>query len=354
MPQIVRVLIVDDSGVVREVLRQMLESDPEIRVVGMAGNGEEAVALTAKLKPDLITMDIRMPGMDGMRATEKIMAYHPTPVLIVTSYIDREGTHTTLETLSAGALDVVEKPTIVPGEQWESLANVLIEKVKILSRVRVITHVQAKIRERLGRPRATSLAAQGLEVVGIGVSTGGPGVLREIFSSLPGDFSLGILVVQHITKGFMKGLVGWLQQLCKVPMKIAEEGDRILPGRIFFAPESSHLVVLPGETLHLSDADPVNGHRPSADVSLKSLAEVYGRRAGGILLTGMGADGADGLRAIRDAGGVTLVQNEESCVVFGMPRAAIERGAAQRVLSLPELTESLIELHRIRMRSVAQ
>src|SRR5688572_7058992 len=242
---LVRVLVADDSGVVREVLKEMLESDPQIRVVGMARNGEEAVALTARLKPDLITMDITMPGMDGMEATRRIMAYNPTPVLIFSSNIDHEGTYSSLDALSAGALDVVEKPTINPSEEWDQLSNALLEKVKYLARVPVVTHVQGKVPGHFGRPRSGSMSRPGLEVIGIGVSTGGPRVLHALLTSLPADFSLAVLVVQHITAGFMAGLVAWLQKPCRIPLKIAQEGDDVRPGRILFAPESYHLSVLP-------------------------------------------------------------------------------------------------------------
>lgn len=350
----VRVLIVDDSGVVREMLKCMLESDPDIQVVGMAGNGAEAVELTSKLKPDLITMDLKMPLVDGMEATERIMAYRPTPILILTSYLDRQGMYSSLEALAAGALDVVEKPTIVPGPEWQAMTGMLVDKVKLLARVRVITHIQGKTRRRGRDRRASSVAGQNVEVIGIGASTGGPKVLQEILSALPGDFSLSVIVVQHITEGFMAGLVDWLQPLSPLAITIAREGDLIVPGRIFFAPDSAHLVVGSDGTLHLSSAEPVNGHRPSVDMTLKSLAAAYGDRAAGVLLTGMGSDGALGLRDIREAGGVTLVQHEESCVVFGMPRAAIELGAAQHVLSLPDLTESLMALHRRRLRALPQ
>lgn len=349
----VRVLIVDDSAVVREVLTRMLESDPDIQVVGTAGDGAEAVTLTAKLRPDLITMDLQMPRMDGMEATARIMAYRPTPILILTSYLDRAGMYSTLDALAAGALDVLEKPTIVPGAQWQAMTGQLVDKVKLLARVRVITHVQGKTRQRWRDRSASTTAGQNVEVIGIGVSTGGPRVLQQILPALPGDFSLSVLVVQHITEGFMAGLVQWLQPLCQLTIKVAEEGEAIVPGRVYFAPDSSHLVVAPGGTLHLSGADPVNGHRPSVDVTLKSLAAAYGDRAAGVLLTGMGSDGAAGLGAVRAAGGVTVAQNEESCVVFGMPRAAIELGAAEHVLSLPDLTESLIALHRRRLRAPA-
>jgi two-component system chemotaxis response regulator CheB len=187
-------------------------------------------------------------------------------------------------------------------------------------------------------------------VVAIGVSSGGPRIVHEILSGLPPEFGLAVLVVQHMAEGFMPGLITWLQPRCPLPIKVAEEGDAILPGRVLFAPDFAHLVVTSAERVHLSSVDPVNGLRPSVDVAFASIAGVYGARAAGIVLTGMGADGAAGLFAIRDAGGLTMVQDEASCVVFGMPRAAIERGAAQRVLTPAGLIEALNTLHRERHR----
>lgn len=348
----VRVLIVDDSLVVRRILKTMLETDPDIRVVGMAADGGEAVELTAQLRPDVVTMDLVMPGMDGLEATSRIMAHHPTPVLFFSSYFDQEGMHSRFDALAAGALDVVEKPTLMPDDQWTAQAGALARKVKSLAQVPVVAHIRGThVRSPQRPPGRTGGTA--VDVVGIGVSSGGPRVLDEVLSTLPPAFALSVVVVQHMAEGFLGGLVAWLQQRCPVPVKVAAEGDLILPTHVLFAPDGAHLVVLPSGRVHLSDADPVMGHRPSVDVALTSLAKVYGSRAAGMLLTGMGSDGAHGLLAMRHAGGVTMVQNEESCVVFGMPRAAIELGAAQRVLSTAGLIDSLKRLHRDRIRSLA-
>ncbi len=352
----VRVLVVDDSVVVREILKRMLESDPAIKVVGMAADGGEAVELTAQLRPDLVTMDLVMPGMDGMEATERIMAYHPTPVLFFSSYFDREGMYSRPDALAAGALDIMDKPTLVPDKGWEAVAGPLVEKVKVLAQVPVVTHMHgayALARQRL-RTRVGVAARPAVDVVAIGASSGGPRVLEELLSSLPATYALAVLVIQHMAEGFMTGLLRWLQQRCLLPVRVAEEGDAILPRRVLFTPDWAHLVVQPDGRLHLSEGDPVNGHRPSVDVTFKSLAKVYGARAAGILLTGMGSDGAAGLLAIRQAGGVTHVQDEESCVVFGMPRAAIELGAAQHVLPPSGLIRSMNALHVERIRSLVR
>ncbi|PYR32426.1 MAG: chemotaxis response regulator protein-glutamate methylesterase [Acidobacteria bacterium] len=355
-PSEVRVLIVDDSVVVRDILKRMLESDPAIRVVGMAANGGEAVELTAQLRPDLVTMDLVMPGMNGMEATERIMAFHPTPVLFFSSYFDREGMYSRLDALAAGALDIIEKPTLMPDSRWEALAAALIEKVKVLAQVPVVTHMhggQVFTRPR-ARARVAAVTSPAVDVVAIGASSGGPRVLEEILSALPPAYALAVIIVQHMAEGFMPGLLQWLQQRCPLPVRVAEEGEVILPRRVLFAPDWAHLVVQPEGRVHLSAGDPVSGHRPSVDVTFTSLAKVYGTRAAGMLLTGMGSDGAAGLLAIRQAGGATLVQNEDSCVVFGMPRAAIELGAAQHVLPPSGLIRSLKAFHGERLRALTQ
>lgn len=350
----VRVLIADDSLVVRRVLKEMLESEQGIRVIGMAESGAEAVELTARLRPDLITMDLMMPGMDGLEATARIMAQHPTPVLFFSSYFDGEGLHSRFDALAAGALDVVEKPTLVPDERWEAHAGALVRKVKALAQVPVVAHIRGAhvVAAQRGRGAAPSPGAKrAVQVVAIGVSSGGPRIVDEILSAMPKNLELAVVVVQHMAEGFMPGLIAWLQPRCPLPVKVAEEGDAILPGQVLFAPDSAHLVVMPTGRVHLSGADPVNGLRPSVDVTFASIASVYRGRAAGVVLTGMGSDGAAGLLAIRAAGGTTIVQDEASCVVFGMPRAAIQLGAAERVLSPAGIIEALKTLHRERQRS---
>lgn len=352
----VRVVIADDSPVVRQVLQRILETDPHIRIVGMAGDGAEAVELTAQLRPDLVTMDLMMPGMDGLEATARIMAHHPTPVLFFSSYFGPAGLHSRIEALAAGALDVVQKPTVMPDDQWEAQAEALVRKVKALAKVPVIAHIRGShvVARRALTGRRGATFARAVDVAAIGVSSGGPRVLDEILSALPANFALGLIVVQHMAEGFMPGLIEWLQQRCALPVKVARDGDAILPGQILFAPDSAHLIAAPNGRVQLSLADPVNGHRPSVDVTFASLAREYGPRAAGIILTGMGADGAAGLLAIRHAGGVTMVQDEESCVVFGMPRAAIEIGGAEQVLSPANLIEGLKTLHQVRLRAGAR
>lgn len=342
----VRVLIVDDSPVARAVLKDVLESDAEIQVVGMAATGYEAVEMTAALRPDVVTMDLVMPGMDGMKATEEIMAHHPTPILFLSAFIGREGVCTRSDVLAAGALDVVEKPSTMPDPQWESEADALVQKVKSLARVPVVTHMR---RRDSGRHRAAAAETRrATQVVAIGASTGGPKVLEDVLSSLPAGYSASVLVIQHMADTFIGTMVETLRRRCPLTIKVAETGDRLVPGTVLIAPPAAHLTVLSGGRVLTDASPPQRGFRPSIDVTFSSLARVYGSRACGVLLTGMGADGAAGLLAIREAGGTTLVQDEATCAVFGMPRAAIELGAAQHVLSPAGLSRHLVSLQALR------
>jgi two-component system chemotaxis response regulator CheB len=349
----VRVLIVDDSAVTREVLTALLNSDPEIRVIGQASTGAEAVELTATLRPDLVMMDLMMPGMDGMEATRRIMARHPTPVLFLSSFFDKEGMYSRADAIAAGALDVVEKPALMPDWRWHNAAGKLVQKVKALSKVPVIAHIHGA-RKLLAHESSQfeSFIGPAADIVAIGASSGGPRIIESLLSSLPSTYALGIVIVQHMTDGFTTSMLRWLQERCAMPIKVAEEGDAVIPRRVLFTPENMHLVVSIGGRVHLTDADAVNGHRPSIDVTFQSVARVYGARSAGILLTGMGSDGAHGLLAIRQAGGVTVAQDEESSPIFGMPRAAIELNAAQQVLSPTGIIRCLNALHVERVRSL--
>jgi two-component system chemotaxis response regulator CheB len=340
-------LIVDDSPVAREVLKDVLESDADIRVVGMAATGKEAVELTARLKPDVVTMDLVMPGMDGMEATERIMARNPTPILFLSAFIGPDGAYSRSDALAAGALDVVEKPQSMPDPSWQRHAGTLAQRVKTLAQVPVVTHMRRAPREP-GRGRASIEPRRAGLAVAIGASTGGPKVLDELLSSLPTSYEPAVIVVQHLAEAFLPALIASLRPRCALEIKVAETGDRLRPGRILFAPPSAHLVVVSGGRIRIEEGEPVRGFRPSIDVAMISLAHAFGARACGVLLSGMGADGAAGLHAIKQAGGKTLVQDESTCVVFGMPRAAIDLGAAQHVLPPAGLVRHLLTLQRLR------
>lgn len=353
----IRVLIVDDSELVQEVLRSIFQSSAELRVVGAAGNGREALELTARLRPDVIVMDINMPELSGLEATEKIMAYHPTPILILTSM---DGAGVAFQALSRGALEVMEKPVLDDEKCRE-----LIRKVKLSAGVNVVTHIAGRYAaqerpEKIGRPQsapaATALspspAAGGTppgSVIGIGASTGGPHVLGQILSALPADFPASILVVQHIADGFVPVLVNWLNGSSLIQVKEAEHDEPLVPGVAYIAPSGVHLE-LAGERIALSAAPPLAGHRPSADLLLSSLARQRGPKGMGVILSGMGRDGARGVKEIRNAGGYTIAQNEETCVVFGMPGAAVELDGVNRVLDPREIADAMLRHVRKRQR----
>src|SRR3972149_11110894 len=223
----IKVLIVDDSGFTQEVLKRILEKDSAIQIIGMAEDGKKAIELTQKLMPDVIVMDINMPVMNGFEATEHIMAYCPTPILILSSVIDKEGIFTTFNALAAGAVDVMEKPSMLPSNSWSSIGDVLIKKLKSISKAKVVTHVKGRVKEFSPHVKPVSLIKSNTpEIIGIGASTGGPSVVMQILKNIPSDYDLGILVVQHMSEGFIDGFRNWLGNACKVKVKLAQEGGK--------------------------------------------------------------------------------------------------------------------------------
>lgn len=341
----VRVLIVDDSLVAREMLAQILSTDPTIEVVGMARDGREAVDAVAQLKPDLVTMDIHMPRMDGLEATEKIMAYHPTPILVVSSSVHGEGMGRAFDALSHGALEVIKKPEPRDWADLERIGKDVIRKVKVLSRVRVITHIAGR------RPRPSSSAvpvpvtpARGARsLVAVGSSTGGPSALLAVLGRLAEDFPAPIVIAQHIADGFVPGLVSWLDSGCRIKIRQAEDGEAVCAGNAYLAPTGRNLE-MDGLTMRFREPLRTQLYIPSADTLFQSVAHTIGRSAVGVILTGMGADGANGLKLLRDMGGATIAQDEASCTVYGMPRAAVEVGAAESVLPVNDIAEHLTGL----------
>ena len=327
----VKVLIVDDSRTTRLILKTLLESDPEIEVVGEAENGRQALEKVKELRPDIITMDIQMPVMDGIQAVGQIMRLYPTPILIVTG-ADEEDSSLSFQAIQKGALDVVEKPRISKGERYAHLKEDLIQKVKNLSRVKV-----RPVRNKILHPKRQ----EQYQVVAIGASTGGPRVLLKILRGLPPDYPLPILVVQHITQNFAQVFCRWLDQQISLKVELASSCRTLEGGCVLVAPPKLHMAVSNGKVA-LRPGSPRHGCIPSVDVLFESLAQEYGKQSVGILLTGMGEDGAEGLLKIQETGGLTIAQDEESCVVFGMPKAAIQRGAAQKVLNPQQIYQTLL------------
>jgi two-component system chemotaxis response regulator CheB len=340
----IRVLIVDDSATARALLAAILTSDAEIQVVGEACNGAEAVELTRTLRPDVITMDLRMPVMDGFEATKEIMIAVPTPIVIVTASFAAREMDITMNALRAGAVSAVQKPPGSGSPAFDEAARELLTTVKAMALVKVVRHWRPT--RAAGPVPARTEPRSGVrgKVVAVATSTGGPAALHHLLSQLPAEFPVSILVVQHITPGFAAGLATWLNQASPFHVKIAQEGESLAPATVYLAPDGRHLGVTSHHRVALSDAPPVGGFRPSGTLLFESVARVFGPATVAVILTGMGEDGVEGLRAVRQAGGTIIAQDEKTSVVFGMPAAAIAAGLADLVLPLEILPARLAEL----------
>jgi two-component system chemotaxis response regulator CheB len=368
---VIRVLVVEDSLTVRMRIVEVIDADPDLEVVGQAGDGAEAIALCEKLRPDVMTLDMILPVMSGLAVTEHVMAFCPTPIVVVSSSTNRGELFKTYDALAAGAVDVLDKPSgSEPDDAWEKR---LVAVVKLVSRIKVITHPRARLGLRRGgspappgpslsaapalsspwTPLAVPKAASGLSqprdgyrLVAIGTSTGGPNAMVDVLANLPSAFPLPILLVIHIGRAFAAGFADWLGAQSPLPVSLATDGMGLPePGRgaVIMAPADVHLVVRGGALRLTYDAER-HSCRPSVDVLFESIARELGPSTIACLLTGMGRDGAEGLRAIRKAGGTTIAQDERTSVVFGMPREAIQLGAAERVLPLDRIGPTLSEL----------
>jgi len=366
MDRPLRILIVDDSAMMRRLIRTMIESDSKLTVIGEAADGREALARTTDLRPDLITLDVRMPVMDGVETTRQIMAYQPTPILVLTASLTRYDIDITFQMLGAGALDVMEKPKISNSADLERARIALVRKITLLARVKVVTHLRGRRKnnpewstlniERSHRPASADLSRpqsgstpdhsafnlqpSGCPIVVIGASTGGPRVVRQILAGLPTNYDAAVLVVQHIAQGFSAGMVEWMVLSSALPISIAEDGALIKPGQVIVAPDRFDLMVTSDGRVKLC-TQPLLIPRPTIDVTMQSVAEICGPAATGVLLTGMGRDGAQGMCSIRHAGGFTIAQDEATCTIFGMPKAAIDLNAVQVVLPPDKIIEAL-------------
>jgi two-component system, chemotaxis family, protein-glutamate methylesterase/glutaminase len=347
-----RVLVVEDSLTVRRRLIEVLATDPEVIVVGEASDGHRAVELCLQLHPDVITMDMMMPTMTGLAATEQIMAHRPTPILIVSSSTNRGELFQMYQALAAGAVDVLEKPRGDDSDgAWESK---FLSTLKLVARIRVITHLRGRLGAPsraptpvpfVGPPRPFTLTA-------IGASTGGPAAIVEVLRALPADFALPVLLVLHIGAPFGTSFADWLDGQVGLQVRFAVDGQPLdgPPGRVLMAPPEQHLI-LQGGRLRLHAGPERHSCRPSVDVLYDSIARATGASTAACLLTGMGRDGAAGLLAIRQAGGLTIAQDEATSVVYGMPREAALLGAAERVLPLGQIGPALAGLAGLRSRS---
>ena len=338
----IRVLIADDSLFMRAAIKKLLEKDERLEVIGEAKNGREAVDQVLALTPDVCTMDFNMPILDGAGAVREIMRLRPTPVVMLSAHT-REGARETFEALAAGAVDFVTKPS---GEVSAELAVVGSElAAKVAAAAQAVPMAMPPAVMIAPRPRITverrALGAVGPKIAVVAVSTGGPAALARFLPAFPADTSLALVIVQHLPAGFTAALAERLDGLSAIRVREAEEGERPEAGLALVAPGDRHLEFTDDGRVQLVDHPEVNGVRPSADVTMRSAARVFGRRLIGVVMTGMGKDGAGGVLAIKAAGGATFAQDQASCVIYGMPRAAVEAGAIDRVVPLDALADAI-------------
>jgi two-component system chemotaxis response regulator CheB len=361
----VTVVVVDDSSVQRRFVRTVIESDPGLLLVGEARNGRDAIALVERVRPHVVLMDLHLPVMNGIEAIERIMAVRPTPILVYSAFVDGDDRDNASAALAAGAVDVMQKPgATMPGKLDED-AEALRRRLRLVGRVKVITHPRARLggtgatlsTRRLGPasnrtpaapktvaspPRPVEgLAARRVRVLAIGASTGGPQALATLLGELPDDLEPAVVVVQHMADGFIEGLAAWLDGLCPLPVQVGASGKRLLPGTVTVAPSGLNLIV--HKELRVTTEQPPRSqyHVPGIDATFASIAEVAGAEAVGVLLTGMGRDGAEGLKRMRDRGAFTIAQDEATSAVYGMPAAAMSVDAVDRQLALGDIGGAL-------------
>lgn len=390
----VRILIAEDSLTVTMILQKIFATDESCQVIGTARNGKEAVEKVKLLRPDIVTMDIRMPVMDGFEATKQIMLQCPTPILVISASVGKDDLNVAFNAIRAGALDIVEKPKGNLAMDYEYIGKDLIKKVKMLAGVKVFHHVSSNltrpkdsgrsskasqdshknrlvvssgqqspsceplptVREQTRQERysikkqllVSSLApVSPIELIAVASSTGGPSALLKMLKPLPANFPVPMVIVQHICEGFGPGFVEWLNKECAIHVKTAERGETLQPGIVYVAPDGYHTLIDPGLVVRLSKSMPVGGLRPSATLMMESAAKALKSGVMGIILTGMGRDGADGMKAIKEQGGLTLAQSPETCVVFGMPKEAIEIGAIDKVVPIDKMGYEIISILKL-------
>jgi two-component system chemotaxis response regulator CheB len=341
----IKVLIVEDSPVALNILQRMLKTTTEIEVVGTATNGIDALDLISKLNPTVICTDYHMPKMDGLQLIKEVMKRFPRPILVISVSVHTTDSENIFNLISAGALDVFPKPKGGLGINFDALSSDLIQKIKILSGIVAFSkHIHPPIHLPVTKAAVETVATKpDTSIVVIGASTGGPQAFEAILPNLPDNFPVPIVCIQHISDGFITGLVDWLNSHCKINVTLARLGEKPMPGTAYFAPDGVHLTINKSGRFSFSHAEPFMGHRPSVNVTMSSVAQYYKNSAIGILLTGMGIDGADGLLDIYNQGGLTIAQDETSSIVFGMPKRAIEIGAAKSVFALENISDMLIK-----------
>jgi two-component system chemotaxis response regulator CheB len=341
---LIKVLVADDSPTARALLVAIFHSDPGLTVVGEATDGREALEMTRRLRPDVVTMDIRMPAVDGYEATRRIMSEVPTPIVVVSGRAVLE-IESSLEAVRAGALAVIEKPAGPSAADFAECSRQLLDTVRAMAGVKLVK----RYRDRPSSASAASLSASGdgrrdgVSAICIAASTGGPAAIQSILSALPSGFPVPILIVQHIAKGFASGLATWLDRESKVRVKVAEPEELLVSGTAYVAPDDHHLGIRRTGRIVVSAAQPIDGFRPSASFLFESAADALGSAALGVILTGMGNDGIAGLRRLKATGARIIAQDEASSIVFGMPAAAIEAGLADEVVALADVPVHLLK-----------
>ena len=341
----IRVLVVDDSALVRELLTAGLAKDPELEVVGSAANPFIARDKIVELRPDVLTLDVEMPRMDGVDFLRRLMPQYPIPVIMV-SALTQKGAQITLEALEAGAIDFVTKPSTDVARGLNQMLADLRQKIKMAAKVDLSAWKNRAVRRESPGPVKvrTALSESTDKVIAIGASTGGTEAIRRVISDFPANMP-GIVIVQHMPPGFTKHFSDNLNEICEMDVQEAKSGDRVMPGRVLIAPGGKHMTVRRSGGIYLVDCqegENVNGHCPSVDVLFHSVARYVAGNAVGVILTGMGGDGADGLLAMRQAGARTIAQDEATCVVFGMPKVAIDRGGVEKIGPLDSIPQMIV------------
>jgi len=343
----IKVLIVEDSPVMQQLLAYTITADPALKVVGIAENGEKAIEAVTKYRPDIITMDWQMPKLDGLQATRIIMETNPTPIVIVTGSLAVKDVAVSFCMIEAGALAIVKKPSSVDHPNYKKEAQELIQTLKLMSEVKLVKRI-AQPAKGMGPAKTiiekTIRAESAIAVIAMGASTGGPLVLQTILSGLPKNLPVPLLIVQHISPGFTEGFVEWLKSTTNFPLHIASQDEYLLPGHGYVAPDNFHMGVKVGPKIILSCHGLKNSLRPSVAYLFRTVAQVFGSKAVGVLLTGMGQDGAEELKMMKDNGAITFAQDQASSVVYGMPGEAIKLDAATYVLPPEAIAAALVDL----------
>jgi two-component system chemotaxis response regulator CheB len=341
----IKVLIVDDSASTRMFLQQLFSADPQLAVVGSANNGIEAIAEAERLAPDVITMDIDMPLMNGLVATRRIMETRPTPIIILSGVLDTAEVVSSFRAMEAGAIAALPKPRGGGHPDHEQEVGALIRTVKLMSEIKMVR--RWPLQDKGGATDTVQIKTPAPpRLVAVGASTGGPVVIRDILSGLGKEFTLPVLIVQHMAAGFIRGFAEWLALSSGLPVHIASQSERLIPGHAYMAPDGYHLLADTGERIKLSDSAPENGLRPAVSALFRSVANVYGNSAIGVLLTGMGRDGVDDLLLMKGKGAITIVQDQASAVIYGMPAEALKLGAAVYTLPPGKIAAMLVAASR--------